>query len=189
MASSVGGEAIALDGTPNNLYVELADYRPLQYDPGVQYWQVAASQNVAESRQYNPDAVMPSSRHRFRDAVANSWKELLPNAIGLDVRKRGRCEHLQPARVCCDAGREQGWWEAVTEFLDYIHTPTQFTITVNQVNDAPVSSGISDLIMPAGTEMAEVDLRNFFSDPEDGTNLDSDFPISIAREHFRQLMS
>ena len=188
IAEQPGGEALTFDGTPQNLYVELADYRPMQYDPGVHYWQVNAAANLAEAAQYGHDQILPwlspSLKGRGSEYLEKNFFRMqldwvFENADGVNI--------YNPPVFAATLQENQGWWEALTEFIDYIETPTQFTITVNSQNDMPTSSGIEDLVMPVGTTIAEVDLRSYFSDPEDGQDLDFRIADSVRPQAFESI--
>ena len=46
-----------------------------------------------------------------------------------------------------------------------------FVITVNNVNDAPISNGIADIYLQAGAGPLQLNLKDIFSDSENGTDL------------------
>lgn len=164
--------AAAPDGTPiqfaggaaPTFFLELFSNNYLGYDPSVHYWEDYARENVAEAAQYGHPVIpwlSPSYHGTGINFVDKNFFRLqldrmfeIADGIGL----------YNPPTAASTLPQNHAWWEALTEFIDYIHTPTQFTITVLPVNDAPTSSGLPALILPPGTTHTDIDLSSYFTD-------------------------
>ncbi len=165
LAIEEGGTPVELQGSASgNFFLYISDQRYLLHDPAVRYWNSYAEGNIAEARQYN-HTVIPW----LSPSVSGVGQEYLDEnffRMQLDTMfELADGVGLYEAGTSAGALAEnRGWWAALEGFMDYINSPTQFTITVNPVNDAPRWVGVADVLVDPGTAHSVVDLWQHFQD-------------------------
>ncbi len=166
-----GGEAVAFgDGGSDELFIAFDNRNHLEHDPAVQYWDEYARLSIAEAQKYGKDVIpwlSPSFRGLGVDYIEKDFFRMQ-----LETVFESGVEGVAIWNIASELAtlpENRGWWEALTEFVDYLHAPTQFTVTVNPINDAPTTSGIPDVLLEGNIPIHSLDLHAYFSDVEDGS--------------------
>ena len=136
------------------------------YDPSVHYWETYARENIAEAAQYGHPVIPWLSPSYAGTGGTYIDKNFFRMQLDLMFELADGIGLYNPPSTAATLPANHAWWEALTEFVEYIHSPTQFTITVLPVNDAPTSAGLPDLIQPPGVNHSVVNVWQYFTDAE-----------------------
>lgn len=101
-----------------------------EHDPDYVYWRAYAMANIAEGRKFNSEVVPWLSPTYQGNGINFMDKNFFRMQLDTTFELADGLSIWQPLNVNPADPAAHGWQEAVNEFMDYIHTPTQFTITV-----------------------------------------------------------
>ena len=165
VSASLGGGTIAerVDHVNPSLYAPYRTGDELWADPNVISWDYYAEHNIAEARRF--------------DLPVNTF--LSPSVLGTGqqyLEKDFFRHQLETAYELSDAitlfgvGGEDpfnytAWFDALTEFVEYLQTPTGFSVTV-QGENVPTATVPDPLVLPHGVFTGEFDLWATFHDPD-----------------------
>ncbi len=170
LALSADGEPIDLTSSGDGEIFVSTQSEYLFHDPSVVYWSEYASANIAEANKFDLPVnawLSPSfSGSGFEFIGKNFFRLQLDTLHELGVDAITLWSKSTPTAETALL-ENRGWWEAVDEFVDYINTPTQFTISVERP-DAISVEAIPNQIISVTNPFLQFDLPDYF-DTDDGT--------------------
>ena len=129
LSLSAGGKPIDFGSSSGRQYIQVAsEYSG--HDPSHQSWVDAyAGPNIAEARKFGKETIAylsprfegNSSEYLDKDFFRHQLDAMYELADGISIFDSG-VDSADPAN--------HGWWEALTEFQEYIQSPTQFSVTI-----------------------------------------------------------
>ncbi len=145
LSSTPGGAPLDLAGNQTgNRYMEVWGPRNhYLHDPEVLHWQWYAQTAIDESRKFPHDAVIPWLSPSFR-GLGSQYLDENFFRVQLDYlyeHAEGIALYNPPTPSVTDPAN-QGWFRALSSFMDYLSHPTQFEVEILAVPDQHRSSSI-----------------------------------------------
>ena len=182
VSMDLGGGTVAdrIDVTFPSLYMPYSESNTRIVD-----WQIYADHNIREARKFGVDVIPFISPSVSGVGTEFASKDFFRTQLDTMF------EHADGAIVWAVVGNDPftpengAWVDALEEFMDYIRTPTEFTIAI-QPGIAPEAAPISSVVVDPLSSVGTIDLWQAFDDPD---HADSQLEFSVVDTQYQQQFS